>query len=212
MKINMRVPLAVLGSLLLLALMLWLMPAAPVEAQYSVPCYSLMGGAKWVAGSGCEWEMQSGSTLDLQAGTTVNGAAEIATTGQITGSQVNATGDLYAADDVTAQDDVTSIDDVIVGGEVRLARQAQTVTMNGWITPTGSYMYLSAGGTVGTSRILSGTTQGQLLYMEMSSNQTLTISDTGWLKLSGNIALGQYDTLTLMWDGSYWIQYATSNN
>ena len=48
--------------------------------------------------------------------------------------------------------------------------------------------------------------------MVNNSNTTITISDTGTLKLSGNIALGQYDTLVLISDGTNWVQLATTNN
>ena len=41
---------------------------------------------------------------------------------------------------------------------------------------------------------------------------TITITDTGTLKLSGNAALGQYDTITLWSDGTNWIEISETNN
>lgn len=181
---NMRNALvAVLAAALLGGILL----AAPVLAQ-NVACFMQQGGAKWVAGSGCEWEMQAGSTLDVQSGATVNFGG-----------------------DASVGDDLTVIGDVVVGATLWTARGTQTVTANGWITPTASFMQISAAGAVGTSNILTGTA-GQRLTIVNGVNQTITISDTGWLKLSGNIALGQYDTLSLISDGSNWIQLGTSNN
>lgn len=85
------------------------------------------------------------------------------------------------------------------------------VTSGGTITPTGSYQPLSSAGTVGTSAIVAGTA-GDLLYLINTSNTTITLTDTGTLKLGGNRALGQYDTLTLQSDGTNWIERAYTNN
>lgn len=180
-----------MGALLpvaLVGILMWLWPAPAVEAQASVPCYMEQGGRRWVAGGGCEWEMQAGAMFDVQAGVTSNFG-----------------GDLSVADDLTV------LGDVIVGANLFTARATQAVTMNGWITPTAALMQLSAAGTVNTSRILTGTA-GQRLTLLNGVNQSIVLSDTGWLKLSGNITLGQYDTLELVSDGSNWVQVATSNN
>ncbi len=176
-----------LVAVLVAALLGGILLAAPVLAQ-NVACYMQQGGAKWVAGSGCEWELQAGSTLDVQSGAIVNFGG-----------------------DVSVSDDLTVIGDAIVGGTLWTARGTQTVIADGWITPTATFMQLSAAGAVSTGNILTGTV-GQRLTLLNGVNQTITISDTGWLKLSGNIALGQYDTLELISDGSNWIQLATSNN
>lgn len=53
---------------------------------------------------------------------------------------------------------------------------------------------------------------GDVLILANQASTTITISDTGTLKLSGNLALGQYDSVTLISDGTNWIQAATSNN
>ncbi len=42
--------------------------------------------------------------------------------------------------------------------------------------------------------------------------QTITISDTGTLKLTGDLALGTADTLRLLSDGTNWYQISTANN
>ena len=99
-------------------------------------------------------------------------------------------------------------------GDVAFVPQAAvTVTNGSEINPTTAYIPLTSAGTVGTSSILTATsTVGDLIVLVNTANTTITISDTGALRLSGNIALGQFDTLTLLFDGTAWNQLATSNN
>lgn len=85
------------------------------------------------------------------------------------------------------------------------------VTTDGTITPVASYQPLSSSGNVQTASIAAGTA-GDVLYMINTSNTTITISDTGTLKLGGNRALGQYDTLTLISDGTNWVERSYTNN
>ncbi len=85
------------------------------------------------------------------------------------------------------------------------------VTTDGTITPVASYQPLSSSGNVQTASIATGSA-GDVLYMINTSNTTITITDTGTLKLGGNRALGQYDTLTLVSDGTNWIERSYTNN
>jgi hypothetical protein len=85
------------------------------------------------------------------------------------------------------------------------------VTTDGTITPAGSYQPISSAGNVQTASIAAGTA-GDILYLINTSNTTITITDTGTLKLGGNRALGQYDTLTLMSDGTNWVERSYTNN
>lgn len=80
------------------------------------------------------------------------------------------------------------------------------------ITPTASYQPLTSAGAVGTTLAASGFVTGTIVTLENTVNQTITITDTATTMLSGNIALGQYDTLVVQWDGTNWVQLATSNN
>jgi hypothetical protein len=86
-----------------------------------------------------------------------------------------------------------------------------SVTQGATITPTASYQPLQSAGNVSTAAIATGSA-GDLLILINAADTTITISDTGTLKLSGNIALGQFDALTLISDGTNWTQIATSNN
>lgn len=86
-----------------------------------------------------------------------------------------------------------------------------TVTNNMTLTPGGSYQSLTAAGTVSFGAITAAEA-GTVLTLVNTANQTITISDTGTLKLAGNIALGQYDALNLISDGTNWIQTAPVGN
>jgi len=86
-----------------------------------------------------------------------------------------------------------------------------TVTNGMTLTPLGSYQPLTAAGSVAFGAITAGTA-GAMLYLTNNSAQTITMTDTGTLMLSGNLALGQYDTVLLLSDGTNWRQVATTNN
>ena len=116
-------------------------------------------------------------------------------------------GDLTVGDDATVTDDLTVTGDQIASTWMRLTPQtAISVTMNGYITPTGTLQRLESAGNVGTSK-LAVSTAGDILYLQNTSNTTITISDTGVLKLSSNLALGQYDGVILYCDGTNWIEH-----
>jgi hypothetical protein len=59
--------------------------------------------------------------------------------------------------------------------------------------------------------IVTGTAGDVLTLVNIGSN-AITITDTGTLKLSGNAALGQYDSVTLLSDGTNWIQVAPESD
>jgi len=80
------------------------------------------------------------------------------------------------------------------------------------ISPTGTVQRISSSRAVGTSAISGRTTEGRLLILVNIGSNTITLTDTGNLKLTANIALGQYDSLTLVSDGTNWVQLATANN
>lgn len=86
-----------------------------------------------------------------------------------------------------------------------------TITQGATLTAEASYQPITAAGAVSFGAITAETAGTFLRLINVGSN-TITISDTGTLKLSGNIALGQYDSLALLSDGTNWIQMGTSDN
>lgn len=87
---------------------------------------------------------------------------------------------------------------------------AITVTNAAVFTPTGSLQLIQAAG--GVSPVLASGSSGQVVTLLNISNQTITIADTTGQLLSAAGALGQWDTLTLVWYGTSWIELARSNN
>lgn len=68
----------------------------------------------------------------------------------------------------------------------------------------GYYLNLSIG---------NGSTPGQLLIIACASGTNyVVISDTGNAKLAGEWEGDNHDIITLIWDGSYWIEMSRSNN
>jgi hypothetical protein len=105
-----------------------------------------------------------------------------------------------------------TINETVLSGVTNLAAPATiAVTMNATITPLGSYQPLSSAGTVNTASITVGAA-GDVLTMVNTTNTSIVFTDTGTLHLSGNLTLGQYDTVTLVSDGTNWNQISTSNN
>jgi len=105
-------------------------------------------------------------------------------------------------------------EDVMVGGVHRFCpANVVEVTQGGHIEPMGSYQPLQCGGSgpVGTSD-LAGGTAGDVLCLTNVAMQTITISDTGILKLGADRTLGQHDSLVLWCDGTRWIEVAYSDN
>lgn len=119
---------------------------------------------------------------------------------------------LQAGSYVTAGSYVQSATYVKIGTFLRIAPATSiTVTTDAIITPLGSYQPLSSAGTVQTASIATGTA-GDLLTLVNNTNTTITLTDTGTLKLGGNRALGQYDTITLISDGTNWVERSFANN
>lgn len=119
--------------------------------------------------------------------------------------------DMTVAGDLTLSDDLAVTDDLGVGGFVDLtAATSITVTNGAAFTPTGTYQPITSAGTV--TPTITVLDSGKLVRLINTSATSIVIVDTSTTKLSGDITLGQYDSLLLMSDGTNWIQMATSNN
>jgi len=87
---------------------------------------------------------------------------------------------------------------------------ALTVTNGAVITPTATVMELTSAGAVGAELVAAG--DWQLLILVNIGAQNIVISDTASIESTGDITLGQYDTLTLIGSGVKWYELAASNN
>lgn len=140
-------------------------------------------------------------------------------------SSVRIMQDLLVLDDMNVQDtariegdltlgDDLSVTDLATVGKVRYTRgTTQTLTFGSVITDVATFQPIGAAGAIGLSGISTATSvAGDILILENVVNQAITISDTGTTMLSGNLTLGQYDTLGLVFDGTNWVELYTTNN
>jgi len=84
------------------------------------------------------------------------------------------------------------------------------------ITPTGTFMPLTSAGAVAVPAItkIVGSTglPGDLLILKNVGAQNITVSASATVNLSGDLVLAVDDTIVLIWNGSRWVELATSNN
>lgn len=120
-------------------------------------------------------------------------------------------GDVAVTEGVTAAD-VTVADDLTTADLYLTRQSSQTITFGGTITPTGAYHQITAAAARGTSSVAGVSTAGRVVTIVNAGSQTITLTDTGTLKLAGNAALGQYDSITLLSDGTNWIQVSKADN
>jgi hypothetical protein len=96
------------------------------------------------------------------------------------------------------------------------AASTVVVTNSTQITPYASYQPLSSSTAAITynavSLITSSVPTGRYIMLVNTTTPTIVLSDTSPLALSGNISLGQYDVLELIYDGSQWVQVGTVDN
>lgn len=122
------------------------------------------------------------------------------------GDDLAVVGDVAVTGGLAVTGDATFAADVIISPAAVL-----TVTQDMTITPASGYQPLAAANNLGTAAIAAGTA-GQIVRFVNTSNVNIVLTDTGTLKLSANLSLGQYDSATLISDGTNWVQLATSNN
>ena len=96
------------------------------------------------------------------------------------------------------------------GGLSLIPGTAISVTDGSTITPTTAIQELTSAGNVGAALAACG--DGQVLTLVNLSNTTITITDTGNIRLAGNAALGQWDSLTVVGSGVTCVEVARANN
>lgn len=127
--------------------------------------------------------------------------------------QANFNGPARFASATTALGDAAFAANVGVSGAFYIdAQPVISVTDNATVTPTGSYQPLESAGWVTASLSTSGYSPGTVLTLINTANTTVTFTDTGTLKSSGNVNLGQYDAAQFWFDGTNWIQTGESDN
>lgn len=150
-------------------------------------CYLDTGGARLTLASGCTLRTLSGSTINLASGTTLTGSLVPS------GSVRPASG---------------------YGGLAVWATSAPLVAVaSTTVEPLGLLQPVSMA-TAGTMPITIPAA-GQVICLWNTGTQAISIDDTSTQQLNSGgtpIALGQYDMLCGISDGTRFIQFATSNN
>lgn len=145
-------------------------------------------------------EIYDKGTLAVDGASTLTGAVSAGSTLAVTGAS-------------TLTGAVTTVAGLTVGTSISHgAQSAVTVTNGGTIAVTDDIVPLTAGGNVGTSTITGCSTANKITVLRNTANVTITITDTSTIMLEGNAALGQYDTLVLLGDGTNCLQLAKGNN
>lgn len=133
-------------------------------------------------------------------------------------------GPVIVKTDVTVNDQLDVLGDATFSDQAAFetdiystAQSTATLTSGGTLTPSSNYVRVSAAGNVGLSSIAgcsAGAEYSKILHIINMANVTITFTDTSSLKLSGNAALGQYDSLVLRCDNGhgYWVQMAKTDN
>lgn len=120
--------------------------------------------------------------------------------------EANFYGPMTMAASVTQSDgDLTVADDFVVSKQTAIS-----VTNGSTITVTGGYQPLESDGTVTATVAIPAA--GTIITLINTSNTTINIADTGTAKLTAAAALGQYDLLQLISDGTNVIELGRSNN
>jgi hypothetical protein len=177
-----------------------------------------VGGALNVTGEGTfASTVDITGTLTTTSNTVVGGGCIV--TGQINGATLD-TGqghnELYAMDqNVRTTDDIT-IHDITYTGSLICEREAQTVSISDTIVSSGTIVVLTSSGAAITMtsnpQIANGST-GQILILEGTHDtNTVTLADGNGLNLTGAITLGAEDILTVMYNGTDWIQVSNADN
>lgn len=107
-----------------------------------------------------------------------------------------------------------------VDGGLTVRRPADIILVNGANNVTvgdRSYLRISSGTTTGTTTIAlsSGLVTGQVLVIECLSSAVttgFTLADSGSVNLAAARALSDDDTLTLIWNGTDWLELSFVNN
>jgi hypothetical protein len=157
--------------------------------------------------------------FDIAGPVIVHGSVTIADGGDLTLSDDVTVVDQFTSADVTATDDVVVTDDLSLGGDLAVSRQTTvTVTSGGSIATGGRYVQLTGGySAVGTSTVAgctAGDTYGKIVTFINVGSNSIVLTDTGTLVLSGNSTLGQWDSITLQCHTGTgaWIEVAETNN
>jgi hypothetical protein len=102
-----------------------------------------------------------------------------------------------------------------LGGLMAVGASSFTATAGATINPVTSFITLNAGSAValGATAIADGSPAGTILILQGTSDaNTVTVNDGANTLLGANRVLGANDTLTLIYNGAFWVEIAFAAN
>lgn len=121
------------------------------------------------------------------------------------------TGNATVGGSATVTGNLTTAAALDVGTLANLSPATAISVTNGLtLTLAGALQPLQSAGTV--TATLPACTAGDLYVLQNTTATTINIADSGTAKLTAAAALGQYDTLTVIGDGTYCVELARANN
>lgn len=200
---------------------------------YGVPCHMTQGGTGFIASSGCTIQVESGGALTLDSGSTVTGAIANDLDGANLVIDAGGNTSLRATQDnlpiltlggtptaaalsvknsqgtavavVRGNGELSALNAIVAATAAPLVGVASTA-----VAPAGLLQPISMA-TAGTVPITIPAA-GQIICIWNTGSETVTIADSGNQVLSASGALGQYDVLCGISDGTRFIEFARSNN
>lgn len=138
----------------------------------------------------------------------------------ITGAGLTVQTDATINDDLTVDDDANVTGDLtagtLTGSTFFQMSEATAITLTNasTLTPTGTIQPITSAGAIGFGAIAgcAAGTAGRLLVLENNVAQTITITDSATLRMAGNFAMGQYDTIIYLCDGATYVELTRANN
>lgn len=195
-----------------------------LAGTYNVPCHFDNNGASFVADTGCTVDLTNGSVTGAVAND-LNGANFVIDAGGNTSLRAtqdnlpiltlggtptaaaltvkNSAGTAVAV--LRGNGEFGAINAIVAATSAPLAGVASTA-----IAPSGLIQPVSMA-TAGTVPITIPAA-GQIVCIFNTGSETVTIADTGNQVLSASGALGQYDVLCGISDGTRFIEFARANN
>lgn len=139
-------------------------------------------------------------SIIVQDSITAGGALSVTGASTLTGAAT------FASNITQSDGNITTADFSVISPQTAISVTAAAV-----ITPVGSNQPLESAGAV-TGTLSSGCTTGRVVRFVNTVNQTITISETATAAIAGNFGMGQYDALTVICDGTRWVELGRSNN
>jgi hypothetical protein len=190
--------------------------AGTLTCSSSVVDLTLSGNDMTASGTGQSFNIVS-ATNDATTSSTVAAITLSTSTNVTAGDLVLEVNDSAAASllSVTEQGDVYQLGRSISTSTLTVADSGDGSAAAGTVTPSADVVVVTCSDSDGCTMTMSetGAITGSRITITNTSANTATFADSaGVSEIAGSFAAGQYDTITLVYAGSTWIEVSRSNN